>query len=914
MARLDLAAMLVICLALLAGSAGASGTIDGYARDKFGVGIYELRVYLQRDGGGDCAVGLTQPDGRYTCSGLADGTWTAYCSPAGYLRARVRPGIVVAGGAANGDITFDADYQVQDINGSGDYDSFGQTFMPLGSDIVEVGVYNDWDADRVYSIAIYDEPGGTQIGPSGVTPTIGKGGKASAVWVNGEVPVVPGHIYYVEATRQGSGDVGPVVAGGNPYPYGSSYFNGSPNTWVDIQFFICSDNDGTVITYDYPDSNSGWTLGTWCGEVGQTFTATGTSLAGFDTYPTIGWNQNMSADVSVHAGGPWGAQIGPTKSCGFTADWGHGWAFAPGEVPLTPGQTYYIKMVRTPPDSGLNYQYVAYDIYPGGIMYRDGVANSGYDLVGRVMEYNDLPEFTIDDIQFTNPADDHVEVTWHTSVGSTSQAEYWEVGSTDPHTHTAVETNQWWSHSRTLTGLEPGHTYNVIVKSFRSGYEWMCSPVQVCAFTLPGSGTVSGYVRDDLGAPIEGALVTMQPCGYDASTDDTGYYENSSVPAGACDVTAARVGYQDVTVGDRTVYVGSTTTVDFELEPWPNLMENPGFETGAVTPWTSFDSGMGIESGLWSGGITAHSGNYFAGKAMNGATGSGGMYQRVTCRFGAEYDSRLFCRVYHGDNNWDSVRVRVGIDRYGGTWYLASTIQWSEWLYPPARWESEYVEMTPPRVTASGNHVTLFLQYEFTYTNSWHIVAADGGGVFGPTPYVSSTSPSGWLSAGWNLMSFPLQPVAQTVTAALDSVIAAGNDLTNSMYSYDGTYAIYPGDFNTVSRGKAYWLLLTVGAQESILGDEAYGEADVPLLDGWSFIGHPQGNAVLLADCSITDGATTLGFADAVAAGWVDPVAYYYDGSYLMVRADGSGDDDSLRPWYGYWFLANVAGLELVVP
>ena len=915
MRKLEIAVLGVALAGMLAGSVSAAGAIEGYVRDQFGSGLHEVRVYLQPQGGGGGAFGFGFTDyyGRYYCAGLQNGTWSAYCSRAWSWRSRVHSGIVVNNNVANGDIPLGADYQVEEWVGSGTYTSFGQTFMALGPDIVEVGVRNDWAESRKYEIRIYDGYGGPQIGPARQTPNIGEGGTGEARWITGDVPVIPGQTYYVEATRFLGTGVGPIVAPENPYPFGMGYINGAPAPGIDVHFIIGSDDDGTVVSYNYPYTGLG-SLGTWCNEVGQTFVAKGTSLAGVDMNPTIGWGDYMEADVSILAGGPGGPQIGPTKTFGETGDWGHGWAFEPGEVPLTAGQTYYLKIVRTPPNMGLNYALSELPLYTSGQLYMDGVAQPGEDLTAHILEYNDLPDFSISNIQFSNAWADHVDVTWSSSVAATSQAEYWEVGSTGPHTFTAVDETLVGSHSRTLTGLEAGHSYNVIVKSFRRGYEWQSSAPQVYVFSLPNSGTVSGHVYDDLGAPLEGAVVTVQPFGYSESTDAAGFYEIVSVPAGIYDVTGARVGYQDVTVEDQTVTAGFTTTVDFELDPWPNLIQNYSFETGDMSSWTNFGDAFGIETGTWFGDIEARTGSYFVGRARHGDYPDGGMYQRVACRPGADYEGQIFTHLYHGDNDPDAVRARIGIDPTGGISYVSGTVVWSDWVYPSAPWYSEYVEYTTQRVTASGGYVTLFLQYDCKYSDGWHIIACDDGAVYGPLPYVQSTSPAGWLSAGWNLMSFPLEPANPAVTAALDDVIAAGNDPTNSMYAYDGTYTIYPGDFNTVSRGKAYWLLLTVGAQENLTGDEAFGSADVPLLDGWSFIGHPQGSAVLLADCSVTDGVTTHSFADAVAAGWIDPTVYYYDGSYLVVRTDGTGDDDSLRPWYGYWLLANTAGLELIVP
>ena len=68
-----------------------------------------------------------------------------------------------------------------------------------------------------------------------------------------------------------------------------------------------------------------------------------------------------------------------------------------------------------------------------------------------------------------------------------------------------------------------------------------------------------------------------------------------------------------------------------------------------------------------------------------------------------------------------------------------------------------------------------------------------------------------------------------------------------------------------------------------------------------------------LSSVDVNYGAQTKSFDDAVAAGWLEAVVYGYDDGYFTVRTSG-GDDAMLRPWRGYWVLANVPGVTLYVP
>lgn len=179
-----------------------------------------------------------------------------------------------------------------------------------------------------------------------------------------------------------------------------------------------------------------------------------------------------------------------------------------------------------------------------------------------------------------------------------------------------------------------------------------------------------------------------------------------------------------------------------------------------------------------------------------------------------------------------------------------------------------------------------------------------------------SFSPGGWLKEGWNLISIPLAPYDPAVDAVLDGCIAAGSDPVNNLFSYTpgAGYSIYPGDFTGMSAGAGYWLHLAAPADEDVVGEEPSDPEAVALGEGWNLIGNPQDGDVVWADCQVDDGTGAVSLQDAISAGWLDAVAYYYDGAYFTLRADGSGDDDSLRPWRGYWVLSHRPDLTLLVP
>lgn len=177
---------------------------------------------------------------------------------------------------------------------------------------------------------------------------------------------------------------------------------------------------------------------------------------------------------------------------------------------------------------------------------------------------------------------------------------------------------------------------------------------------------------------------------------------------------------------------------------------------------------------------------------------------------------------------------------------------------------------------------------------------------------VGNTVSAGALVAGWNLVSVPVDPVDPAVTSVFSDAVAAGNALDNALYRYDGAYEVYPSQFTQVARGEGYWLKLTVPCSNSTVGVSEAGPVAVPLVLGWNLIGHPRPAATPLSLVAFTDGVSVLSFADAVAAGWISPPLYYYDGAYKTCTF--GGDSESLEPWRGYWLKALASGISLVVP
>ncbi|MGB9586867.1 MAG: carboxypeptidase regulatory-like domain-containing protein, partial [Armatimonadota bacterium] len=161
-----------------------------------------------------------------------------------------------------------------------------------------------------------------------------------------------------------------------------------------------------------------------------------------------------------------------------------------------------------------------------------------------------------------------------------------------------------------------------------------------------------------------------------------------------------------------------------------NYLSNPGFETGNLSNWSVYGNSPAVQSGTWFGGITAHSGNYFVGLAVDGGTASGGIYQRVPVPAGCTYQASVWSRVFHLYNPSDSAQNRIGIDPDGGTNPTSTSIRWSPIDMQVTEGYSEWRQLTTPVVTCTGGFVTVFLDAKQMNSAGWHINCFDDACIF----------------------------------------------------------------------------------------------------------------------------------------------------------------------------------------
>lgn len=151
-------------------------------------------------------------------------------------------------------------------------------------------------------------------------PTLSKIGTNTDLWIrwrSSEVPLTPGQTYALKLCGVG-GDIQPYYRAkdANSYSSGTAYDVLGRAQAFDLNAVVFTDNDGTAITLIKRTPGVGDLRdGFWGKAWGQSFTATGSSLAAVDSF-LVGANHdwNITVQWSVHKDNPSGVQIGPPKT------------------------------------------------------------------------------------------------------------------------------------------------------------------------------------------------------------------------------------------------------------------------------------------------------------------------------------------------------------------------------------------------------------------------------------------------------------------------------------------------------------------------------------------------------------------------------------------------------------------------
>lgn len=344
-----------------------------------------------------------------------------------------------------------------------------------------------------------------------------------------------------------------------------------------------------------------------------------------------------------------------------------------------------------------------------------------------------------------------------------------------------------------------------------------------CEKVTPATtGTISGTVRDPNGQPIQGALVRVEANSRRATSTSTGTYSIAGLLPGAYTLSAFKQGCTSQKTGSLTVQAGETATADLRLHPLsPNLVQNSGFETGQLAPWIKYRSFDGV-SGTGYLNVPSHSGSYWAGRAVQNASGFGGACQVVDVVPGVEYtascflytDSYVPLRLYEYPSNCQG---RIGLDPSGSTSSSSSSIIWGPLAYSQTAW-------TPLSISAlaTGPKMTVFAGFWQTTTRDYNVVAFDDF-------HLGSTNLSGRLASAAGM------PDGTRVSMSGQVVTASTGEIDGAFYAEesDRTRGIRVDTMETVDRGQVVsvgGVICTVDGERRIVADRVTvsGTAAVP--------------------------------------------------------------------------------------
>lgn len=478
----------ILLLLALAGSAGA-GTLIGHVRDQNwyaqfqrnppGVGYYEFAVNANASNNASLgAATATDVFGAYTNTSLPAGSY-AVASWDVWWRSAYAFNVTVP---ANGN-SVDVDLRLKatmwgypafwDSTG---YHEIGQTFVASGP-ITMIYLRDPLGTSFTRTITVREGgPGGAQVG---ISRTYGGGGDQRLIYGYGDMPTVAARSYYLRirtpspATSAVIMQMDPRPDFSDPMPGGCLHLgNGTILTAHpdrDLGVVIMSDDDGLITGLFARASGNSLSSVT---SIGQTFVARGVNLisAAF-------WLADPAAPtyvVRLLQNGPGGAQVGPSKRgkpARLFADPEMIVAWAPGECPLTPGQTYYLEVTR---DGGgaFNAVYVnRSNPFAYGQAYQNGSAIAGVDLAGTIMEEESAGSAARPSVRFAigptitegNRGTNSFRILWSTDVASDSLVEF--AADHPPYTRSAYDPQPVRTHSINLTNLQPHTMYHFRVTS-----------------------------------------------------------------------------------------------------------------------------------------------------------------------------------------------------------------------------------------------------------------------------------------------------------------------------------------------------------------------------------------------------------------------------------------------------------------
>ena len=397
--------------------ASPAGSLTGtLANNQTGAGIKRAIVRAYAHGRSTAFTAMTENDGSYILQNLPAGSY-AVCVPSSKDYRPVCVPLVEINQDTQTSLFLKAR---QSFAISGDswlqaQPSFAQSYRATGLGLTVTQVKAFGPARRVHVQLLQgDGTSGKSIGPSRTTDKVGHEASVAVGWSGAEAPTVPGQTYTIRMFTDPGKTWIPAVAGrGDVYALGSAYFHGIHRPYSDLGITICEDNDSLRTGYSLVGSgrmHRAVSVGQSFVALSENITFASASLKGIDSSPNY-------VRFSIHQGGLGGKQIGPSKA--VAPDSHAAVAWGPQEVPVQPGQRYYLHIESL---SGKNFL-AAYksDTYAWGCAAFNGRKASDKDILatvaGRItkQDFNRLMAHpaNVETMPLSNPSFENGWGQWH---------------------------------------------------------------------------------------------------------------------------------------------------------------------------------------------------------------------------------------------------------------------------------------------------------------------------------------------------------------------------------------------------------------------------------------------------------------------------------------------------------------------
>lgn len=157
---------------------------------------------------------------------------------------------------------------------------------------------------------------------------------------------------------------------------------------------------------------------------------------------------------------------------------------------------------------------------------------------------------------------------------------------------------------------------------------------------------------------------------------------------------------------------------------------------------------------------------------------------------------------------------------------------------------------------------------------------------------------------GWSLMSVPVEPDLPN-----DPVSLFDDDIESLWSFYQFLYSTGYFEPAEVHLGPGYWLALAHDTTTiTVQGTDYTGTFTRPLELAWNIIGTPYTQSVDLEDVVFGYDGNNFSLQDAVDSSYVVPLLWG------CTPQEGYFFTTTLDPWYGYWILSLVDGLDMQIP